>query len=117
MEAAALEVFRVLKGDPHLWDHSLRWLRPQRRATISHSVAEVVLKLAALMLEAGMLKLRTPPESRVEEFEDHMIHDRGLSWRTIINYTIDLRQWFRYLESVGIDHGPCSDAPIWSRHR
>jgi integrase/recombinase XerD len=33
-----------------------------------------------------------------------MVHDRGLAWRTIVNYTIDLKQFFRYLESEGIEH-------------
>jgi hypothetical protein len=39
MEAAALEAVRILTGDPHLWAHSLRFLRPQRRAAIGQSVA------------------------------------------------------------------------------
>jgi hypothetical protein len=104
MEAAALDAVRVLRGDSHLWAHSLRFLRPRRRAAIGQSVAEVVLELAVQTMEAGMIKLRTPPEFRVEEFEDHMVHDRGLSWRTIVNYTIDLKQFFRYLEATGIEH-------------
>jgi len=50
------------------------------------------------------MKLSAPPPCRVEEFEDHMVHDRGLSWRTIMNSTIDLEQFFRFLESEGIQH-------------
>jgi integrase/recombinase XerD len=104
MNAAALDVLTVLRGYPGVWSRALRYLTPEQRRDISRHVASDVLMLAALSLEAGVIKIKTPPEFRMDEFEDHMVHDRGLAWRTIVNYHIDMAQFFRYLESVGIVH-------------
>lgn len=92
LERAAQAVYKSLMANPHIYRYSLRHLPPPHRLNIARQIAAEVLQ----SLDPEVI-MHLDEDFHLDEVMRYMQYDRGLAWSTIVNYSIDLKQFIRHL--------------------